>query len=239
MAESAGRGDAEGATPPAAQGKGSATETTANPDRTETSTGSADGGSGSSTDFEAERKRLNEENKKHRLRAKQLEEENTSIKSALAKALGVETDESAKAAQDAAAAQEAKDKRLFLRGEFLAMAAKEGAHDAADLWRLADSELRDIAVDLKNETIDRDALKAKVGELKKSRSWAFAQPAQGKGNAAAAPPADGNGRPTNAENANPYKRWRELVGQHGKDSDVTQKFWKENQKAIFAHWPKT
>lgn len=112
--------------------------------------------------LKARLKKVNESDKKRRLKNKELELE-------LAKHQKLSDQE--QAVQKAQKEANAKNARILLKGE-LASVAKD-VHDPAALFRAFGDRFSDIDVDLENETVDRDALKEKLEDIRKEAPYFF------------------------------------------------------------------
>lgn len=174
---------------------------------------------------------LNEENKKHRLKAKTLEEENSKYKKAM------EIINGNGATPDPVEMEKKKaDGRVrdaFLKAAFTSVAAKE-MHDAEFAYDALKSDFADVTVDLDSGKVDKEAIKTKLVQIKKDRSFLFSMPPTQGGNPPPPPNnPDGNGKPAGG---NPYLKWQELS--KGGMQGEALKFYSENKAAILAHWPK-
>ena len=182
-------------------------------------------------------KELNEESKKHRLRAKELEEENSRYKKAfeIINGKGNEQPDPVKLEKENA------DKRIrdaYLKAAFVGVAAKD-MHDADFAFDAIKKELGDVEVDLDSGMVNKEALNTKVAELKKSKPFLFIEATFGETPTArpavATQPApkgrpDGNGIPNNG---NPYQVWQELK-KSGRTAEA-QSYWNQNRAAIMAN----
>lgn len=112
--------------------------------------------------LKARLKKVNESDKKRRLKNKELEAE-------LAKHQKLSDQEQAvaKAKKEA----DAKNARILLKGE-LASVAKD-VHDPQALFRAFGDKFKDIDVDLDAETVDRDALKSVLDDIREEAPYFF------------------------------------------------------------------
>ncbi len=176
---------------------------------------------------------LNREAEKHRKKAKDFEEKLNKLGEVFG--FGEKKDAAVDAVTATKKAAEEKHARILLKSAFVAEVAKE-AHSADAAFAVAAGLLKSVSVDIENESVDADALKGAVAELKKQSPFLFQSPAQaGAGSSKVAAPLDGNGRPV-ATNGNPYLTWRGL-----KDANRSQEaaeFYRKNFEAIRNAMPK-
>lgn len=154
--------------------------------------------------------KLNEESKKHRLEAKTAKEgldKATLRESELKKALGLgEADPvDEKLAQLKKAADE-KNSRVLLKAAVMADVGKD-AHDPDAVWQLMQSDLKDVKVDLDTETVDKDSLKSKIADFRKSKAFLFNAGTGGAGSQQRQMPG-GGGAPGGS---NAYATWQQML----------------------------
>lgn len=175
-------------------------------------------------------KELNAENEKRRKTNKQLEEDAVRKQKALdilAGKEGTETDP----AELAKKATESKFRRLALKAAFVDLSAKE-MHDASFAFSAVERELADVKVDLESGDVDKEAITAKLTEMRTSRPFLFVakgtqqgtQPPPPKGNP------DGGGQP---KGGSPRDKWNELKADPVRQNEAAE-FWAKNRVAILA-----
>lgn len=120
--------------------------------------------------LQAENKKLREENAKRRIEAKTTKETLDRQSKALAILQGKDEPDVAPL-EKAKADADRKMRNALLKGE-LASVAKD-AHDIADVFAIGSSLFKEVAVDVENETVDREALKEAVDGLRKSKPFLF------------------------------------------------------------------
>lgn len=182
-------------------------------------------------------KKLNDEAKQHRLRADKAEQElqkerdeSKAFRLKLGEAVGLkpekadEVPDAVKAAKDEA---DAKLSRVLLRSAFTAEVARD-AHDVDDAFSIAAPLLKDIKVDLATETVDREAVKSKVAELRKSKPFLFGQPTK-EVPKPVPPPPDKGGTPAPGS-SNHYAHWRQL--KTAGNNKEAQEYFAKHEKEI-------
>jgi len=192
----------------------------------------------SRAEFEAFKKKANKEAEKHRLGKKTAEDALDTFRKGISGALGIK--EGTTTTVDAAAtASTEKQKRLLVRSEFVGLAAAAGAISAGDAFELARPYLKDVAVDLENESVDAEALVDAVEALKKAKPFLFkaegAQNDSGDDADGVKRPAkkpDGSGKP--AAGGTDYEKWQALV-KSGRNAEAAT-FYGKNKAGIKATW---
>lgn len=179
---------------------------------------------------EARIKELNAENEKRRKVNKELEASDARKQKALdilAGKEGAETDPAALAKK----ASDDKFRRLALKATFIDVAAKE-MHDASFAFGALEREFADIAVDVETGDVDKEAVAAKVADIKAKRPFLFIQEQTTTTQTKPAPKGspDGGGQP---KGGSARDKWNELRTDPLRQAEAT-KFYMENKVAILA-----
>lgn len=174
--------------------------------------------------------RLNEEAKQHRLRADAFEKELSGIKSAFKAALGISDEAIPEKVKEIGAQKDAKLRGILLRSEITAAAAKAGAVDPADVYRLCD--FADVEVDVEKETVNSAAIEAKLAALKGAKSYLFRP---GESPAPTPTPTPAPARPSLSGNGSAYHQWQAYRKADGPGSRRAARFFAENEKDIRPH----
>ena len=186
-------------------------------------------------ELEEHNAKLNKENEARRKENKELKEKSDRLQRAWDVAMGKD-----KEVPDAAALlakqTDNRIRRSELKAAFVSVAAAE-MHDAEFAFGAVESSLGEIKVDLEAGLVDRDALKEKLGELKKTRPFLFRDT---KSTTTDTTKKDVKNPPDNSGNANggdnPYRQWKQLQDT-GRVKEA-QEYYLKNSKEIFAHMGK-
>lgn len=179
---------------------------------------------------EARIKELNAESEKRRKANKQLEEDAARKQKALdilAGKEGTETDP----AELAKKATENKFRRLALKAAFVDLSAKE-MHDSSFAFSAVERELADVKVDLETGEVDKEAITAKLTEMRTTRPFLFV--AKSTSSSTSNPPPkgnpDGGGQP---KGSSAKEKWNELRADPMRQHEAAE-FWAKNRVAILA-----
>lgn len=122
--------------------------------------------------LKAHNAKLKEENKKRRLDGKTLKAEMEKRDKALAAlGLGKKEGEQEDPLERAKKESDLKMARTLMKAEFMSLA--KDAHDPMMVFKAHYDSLKDIEVDLDNETVDVEALTERIGEIRKKSPFLF------------------------------------------------------------------
>lgn len=175
-------------------------------------------------------KELNEENKKQRLKTKELEEKVERFDKAIKMLTG--TDETPDPVKIEKQKADGRVRRAYLKAAVVGAAATE-MHDAGFAFDAMEREFANVTVDLETGSVDDEAVRTKLAELKGSKPFLF-RGTSAPGQPPPKSPPDGGGQPAGGD---PYKTWLQLKGTPGREAEA-QKFYNDNRANIFARMPK-